>query len=424
MDIAMTFNKAVALLSEPALSDDRGEEPFSIDQIIFSRTDKRGVIQSGNEVLRRLSGYSWERLIGAPHRVLRHPDTPKVVFAMLWRVIQQDKPMVAYIKNKSAHGGWYWVLSVVVPCEGGYFSARIKPSSPLFTQVKSIYAELGAAEAAQSLSPDATERLLLGRLADLGFGSYPAFMCGALEQELAARDAALGRSNAVQARSLSTITAGLKATEEKQKALLLEFDELQSIPTNMRIIASRLEPSGGPISAISDNYKFASTEISRRLEAFAGSDSNLCQTMSHSVADALFMTSVARLLAEVPKLFAKEDHSQTPIDFANEQALLAAVELSFRNQARAAMLAAEQVSGELNLASSEIRRMMLGLDTIRVMGRVESGRLGSSGVGLSSTVDQLDLRHAAISDQLQALMDLSASIKSAISAYERTAAAE
>ena len=125
-------------------------------------------------------------------------------------------------------------------------------------------------------------------------------------------------------------------------------------------------------------------------------------------------------MSEVPRQSAKEDHSQTPIEFSKEQAILSEVEFSFNSQARAAVIRAEQVSGELNLASSEIRRMMLGLDTIRVMGRVESGRLGSSGVGLSSTIDQLDMRHAAISEHLQALMDLSASIKSAITAYERT----
>lgn len=418
----MTFNKAIGPVADLAETEDSGEEPFAVDQIIFSRTDKRGVIASGNDVLRRLSGYGWDRLIGAPHRILRHPDTPKVVFWLLWQGIQQDKPMVAYVKNRSAKGGWYWVLSVIVPCEGGYFSARIKPTGPMLDKMKRLYAELIAAEQTRSLTHEACEALLLERLAELGFRSYHDFMCRALEQEVSARNTALGRSNAAQARSLATITANLTATEEKQKVLLLEFDELQSIPTNMRIIASRLEPSGGPISAISDNYKFASTEISRRLEAFAGNDSNLCQAMSTITADALFLTGIAQLLAELPRQFAKEDHSQTPIDFLREQAVLAEVEFNFRTQSRASVIKAEQVSGELNLASGEIRRMMLGLDTIRVMGRVESGRLGASGVGLSSTIDQLDLRHAAISEHLQALMDLSASIKSAINAYERTTA--
>lgn len=418
----MTFNKAIGPVADLAENEDSGEEPFPVDQIIFSRTDKRGVIQSGNEILRRLAGYGWDKLIGAPHRILRHPDTPKVVFWLLWQSIQQDKPMVAYVKNRSARGGWYWVLSVIVPCEGGYFSARIKPTGSMLEPIKRLYAELVTAEQSQSLSHEGAEALLLERLAEHGFRNYHDFMCRSLENELSARNSALGRTNAAQARSLSTITASLAATEEKQKVLLLEFDELQSIPTNMRIIASRLEPSGGPISAISDNYKFASTEISRRLEAFAGNDTNLCQAMSTITADALFLTGITQLLAELPRQFAREDHSQTPIDFAKEQSVLSAVEFAYRNQSRAAVIKAEQVSGELNLASGEIRRMMLGLDTIRVMGRVESGRLGASGVGLSSTIDQLDLRHAAISEHLQALMDLSASIKSAINAYERTTA--
>jgi hypothetical protein len=50
------------------------------------------------------------------------------------------------------------------------------------------------------------------------------------------------------------------------------------------------------------------------------------------------------------------------------------------------------------------------LDTIRVMGRVESGRMGGAGTRLAATIDQLDSRHSAIIAQLQAIMDLSTSI--------------
>ena len=418
----MTFNKAVGTAVEGIDAADTGEEPFAIKELIYSRTDKRGIIRSGNAVFRRVSGFEWDRLIGAPHRVLRNPDTPKAVFWLLWQTIQQGKPMAAYVKNRSASGRWYWTMAVVVPFEDGYFSTRIKPGGPLFVQMQSIYADLASAEQSQSVSPEKSAEMLLDRLRQLGFSSYTDFMSRALEQELAARNNALGRGNPTLERALTTINANLTATQEKQSALMLEFDELQSIPTNMRIIASRLEPSGGPISAISDNYKFSSTEISRRLEAFAGSTNNLCQAMAGIVAGAMFLSSVARLVAEVPRQFAFEDHSSSPIEYDRELAYLSAVEASFRAESRAAMIKAEQVSGELNLASGEIRRMMLGLDTIRVMGRVESGRLGAAGVGLAATIDQLDLRHAAIAEHLQGLMDFSAAIKSALNAYSRHAA--
>jgi PAS domain S-box-containing protein len=407
-------------ISQPL--SETGEEPFGIGEVFISRTDSRGVIQAGNEVFRRVSGFDWAKLIGAAHRVVRHPDTPRAVFWILWNTIQKQEPIAAFVKNRSASGGWYWVLAVVLPVEEGYLSGRIKPTGPLFSQVRGIYEDLLTAER-DGLAPDKSAEKLLERLKLLGFDSYREFMSVALDQELTARDAALGRGNSAQARAMAAIRTGLASTQREQTELLLEFDSLQSIPTNMRIIASRLEPSGGPISAISDNYKFASTEISRRLEAFAGAEANLCRTMGQIVGEALFLAGVARLMAEILRQFASENHDATPIDKGRELAILRALDESYAARSHAAIIRAEQVAGDLNQASGEIRRMMLGLDTIRVMGRVESGRLGASGVGLASTIDQLDTRHAQITTRLQLLMDLSAGIKAAVNANLRQSAA-
>ena len=400
-----------------------GEEPCGIADVFISRTDSRGVIQAANDVFRRVSGFDWARLIGAPHRVIRNPDTPRAVFWLLWNTLQKGEPMVAFVKNRSASGGWYWVLAVVLPVEDGYLSGRIKPSGPLFAQLRGVYEDLLTAERDHALSPEKSANLLLARLKAVGFDTYKEFMSVALDQELTARDTALGRSNSARARAMAAIRSGLQSTHREQAELLQEFDALQSIPTNMRIIASRLEPSGGPISAISDNYKFASTEISRRLEDFAGAEANLCRTMGQIVEDALFLAGIARLMGELVRQFASENHDATPIDKDRELAILRALDKSYAARSHAAIIRAEQVSGELNQASGEIRRMMLGLDTIRVMGRVESGRLGASGVGLASTIDQLDTRHAQIAKRLQLLMDLSAGIKTAVNANLRQSAA-
>ena len=53
------------------------EVPFSIDEMFYSRTDGRGVIIAGNQVFQRVSCHSWSSLIGAPHRIIRHPVHPK-----------------------------------------------------------------------------------------------------------------------------------------------------------------------------------------------------------------------------------------------------------------------------------------------------------------------------------------------------------
>lgn len=407
----MTYNKAILPAAEG------GEESFSASEIFFSRTDKRGVIKAGNAVFRRVSGFDWDRLIGAPHRVVRHPDMPRAVFWLMWQMIQAGKPIAAFVKNQSASGRWYWVLAVVIPCADSYVSVRIKPGGALFQMARSLYAEVLAGEA--GLTPEQSAGVLLQRLAEQGFPTYTDFAARILEQELAARDLVAGHGERIEARILAGLGESLAATGLKQTDLLQEFEALQSIPTNMRIIASRLEPSGGPVSAISDNYKFASGEISRRLEAFAGAESNLCLTMSAILRDGLFLSSIAKLLGEVQRFLATEDNSAAPLDFAAERALFAEVAGRCRSEAQETMMKAEQTCGLLNLSSSEIRRMMLGLDTIRVMGRVESGRLGPAGLGLSSAIDQLDLRHASIATLLQELMDLSSAIRNGINAYQR-----
>lgn len=400
----MTFHKAISTAED-------NEEPFGIEEVFFSRTDKRGVIQAGNTVFQRVSGYPWEKLIGAPHRVVRNPDTPKAVFSLLWRTIQMDRPLAAFVKNRSASGRWYWVLAAVVPTSDGYLSGRIKPTGTLFAHARTLYAELAAAEKAQGLSAEASCELMLQRLQDLGFPTYSDFSARALEEELSLRDTALGRSNAAQSRSLQRILESLGATVDEQSLLIRDFEALQSIPTNMRIIASRLEPSGGPISAISDNYKFASTEISRQIEILAGSSSNLCRSLAEVVIEALMLTGFARLLGELPAQFAVEDLTGTGVEFKRELALLSEIKGAYENRSLVALAKADRLSSEFNQSTEEIRRTMLGLDTIRVMGRVESGRLGSAGVGLASTIDQLDERHSAISGRLQKMMDYSAVIK-------------
>lgn len=47
-----------------------GEVHFGLDEIFYSRTDHRGIIRAGNDIFQRVSGFSWEKLIGAPHKIV------------------------------------------------------------------------------------------------------------------------------------------------------------------------------------------------------------------------------------------------------------------------------------------------------------------------------------------------------------------
>jgi aerotaxis receptor len=395
-----------------------GEAAFSFEELFYSRTDDRGVIRAGNDVFQRISGFDWAELIGAPHRIVRHPDTPRAVFRILWDALKKGNPMGAYVKNRTKSGEFYWVFAIVLPVEDGYLSVRIKPSSPLFERVRGYYESFSERERVEKIELEQGADELRGLAAASGFSSYTSFMAFALGQELAARDVRLRRPVDGRTGMLVEMNEALEKATREQVGLLRSFEALQSIPNNMRIVASRLEPSGGPVSAISENYKASSLVISDRLRSFVAGKGNLCDQMSREVARALFLLGCGRVIAEMNRNFAHVRPVEG-IDWEVERELLARLESSCAAMARDAMLQAAELATALNRASAEIRRQMLGLDTIRVLGRVECGRMRDTNGGLSATIDQLDSFHADIKARLEAIMRLSEVIGTAMTNYLR-----
>jgi PAS domain S-box-containing protein len=175
---------------------------FDIEEVFFSTTDSKGRITAGNDVFVRISGYSYDELIGKAHNIIRHPDMPRCVFKLLWEYIQAGRPIAAFVKNMAKDGKYYWVVALVEPIEGGYLSVRFKPSSPLLEIVNALYAELLALE--QNIEESeggsnekgmiASRELLLEKLASLKFANYDQFMRVAMLTEIRSRNKALKAS--------------------------------------------------------------------------------------------------------------------------------------------------------------------------------------------------------------------------------------
>ena len=130
------------------------EVPFPEGRLIVSRTDPKGIITHANESFVRMSGYSKEELIGAPHHILRHPDMPAMAFKGLWDTISQGKKWHGYVKNLRKDGRYYWVHAVAVPNvrDGvivGYASVRRKPSRGKIAECEALYKKLLAEETRQ-----------------------------------------------------------------------------------------------------------------------------------------------------------------------------------------------------------------------------------------------------------------------------------
>ena len=191
------------------------ETQFEVHELFFSTTNSKGVILHGNDVFVRISGYSEDELIGAPHSVVRHPDMPRCVFQLLWETIQAGHSIAAYVKNLAKDGSYYWVLALVIPIDDGYLSIRLKPTSALFPVVQSLYEKLLGIEAAIATEPkrrpaamEAARAELQKQLLANGFANYEKFMLQALSLELASRNQKLApvtvnRHTALHARSTS-----------------------------------------------------------------------------------------------------------------------------------------------------------------------------------------------------------------------------
>lgn len=83
---------------------------------IVSKTDSKGIITYVNSEFCKVSGFKKEELLGKPHNIVRHPDTPKEVFKQMWHTIKElKKPWIGKIKNQKKEGGEYWVQAIINP---------------------------------------------------------------------------------------------------------------------------------------------------------------------------------------------------------------------------------------------------------------------------------------------------------------------
>jgi len=81
--------------------------------VIYSKTNTKGIITEVSDAFCEISGYKREQLIGKPHNLVRHEDMPREVFKDLWRSIQSGNSWEGEIKNKRLDGTYYWTSSNV-----------------------------------------------------------------------------------------------------------------------------------------------------------------------------------------------------------------------------------------------------------------------------------------------------------------------
>jgi aerotaxis receptor len=230
----------------PPLAEDRRHE-VGLDELFFSTTDARGVIEQANSVFVKLSRYRRDLLIGAPHNVIRHPDMPAGAFWMMWDTLQAGEPFCAYVDNLAADGSTYGVFATITPLGDGYLSVRARPfvdalhdaAFSLYRQVRPWEWELreqgwGAHEAAVRGAEKLGELL-----AGAGFATYQEFIWAALPAEMQAR---LRHASGVARRPLATgnlaeMLVVSRRIDTELQAWVGELEDLQRTADALRAAA-------------------------------------------------------------------------------------------------------------------------------------------------------------------------------------------
>ncbi len=82
---------------------------------LVSKTDTRGIISYANDRFCELSGYSKDELVGQPHSIVRHPDTPSSVFEQMWKQLKSKKIWTGMLQNRNKDGSSYYVHASIFP---------------------------------------------------------------------------------------------------------------------------------------------------------------------------------------------------------------------------------------------------------------------------------------------------------------------
>ncbi|WP_150303137.1 methyl-accepting chemotaxis protein [Pseudomonas saliphila] len=125
------------------------QHSFSPEQRLITTTDLSGKITYCNDAFVEISGFPRNELIGSPHNLVRHPDTPAAVFEQMWCDLKAGRSWMGIVKNRRSNGDHYWVDAFVTPFLengqiAGYESVRMQASPEQIHRAEIIYGRLNS----------------------------------------------------------------------------------------------------------------------------------------------------------------------------------------------------------------------------------------------------------------------------------------
>jgi hypothetical protein len=368
------------------MSPENTEVNFSFNELFFSRTDARGVIISGNSVFKRISEFSWDELLGKPHNIIRHPKMPRAVFFLLWKTIQSQKPIAAYVQNKSKSGKFYWVFALALPIKDGYISIRLKPSSTYFQAAQSAYSNLHELEIKQKLKPDESAQVLMDVIGELGFHSYQDFMTAALIEELTLRGQKMNghEQTTIMLENLKTLKDLTHKMWDRSESIFKSFKQNALVPLNLTVQAAKLERRGDPITVVANKYTDLTQEIAAEFSHFK----NCCDRSKLVVMETQFELAAMLLQREVSDFFSQEnDHG--PISVHTEASILTGMVKNALENSTSALRNLKDEFSRIIKTCQDLKQIASGLEIVRLTGKIEVSRLGEQSYDLLHFIDEL-----------------------------------
>ena len=89
----------------------------SVEQspVAITITDREGIIEYVNPAFTKITGYSFNEVIGKNPRLLKSGKTPNTVYKQLWNTINAGKTWHGEIQNKKSNGEFYWLNKAISP---------------------------------------------------------------------------------------------------------------------------------------------------------------------------------------------------------------------------------------------------------------------------------------------------------------------
>lgn len=357
------------------------EAPFTIHELFFSRTNSKGYILSGNPVFQRISGYSWKELLGRPHNIIRHPHMPRGVFHLFWNELEAQRPVSAYVKNRSKDNCYYWVYALALPLPVGFLSIRLKPTSELFSAIPALYQRILERESA--LNPEQSHELLLEMVNELGFTSYQDFMAFSLMQELDARHVQLNGTSSAKIGSLKKLNALNRSLCLIPGKILAAYSLIAWTPLNLEISAMKLGDAGKCVGVVASTYQKLILEIEDELKAFEAA----AAAVERDIKDVTFLLAADVLTSEINDYFRAEE-ANPHINFELELEHLSTLKGDHLQKIRQKQRAVEETLRNFSESCGKLKSLVIGLEVIRISGKIEIARFPTAS-DFSNLLDEL-----------------------------------